>query len=204
VTDLRQLYRQPHRLVLDKAMDHVDPAAATFLAASPLVVVATSGPGGADASPRGGPPGFVRVLDGGGRRIAFADLAGNNRIDTYSNISVSPEVGLLCFVPGVDETLRINGAAEVTTDASVLDATAIDGRRPKVAVVVEVHECYIHCGKALRRAGMWDPARWIAAEDRPSAAAILTEQLDLDVDPAVVAADLEAGYQATLWEPGAR
>lgn len=197
---LRAHYREPGRLVLDKSIDHVDEGAAGFLAATSLVVVATSGPDGNDASPRGGPPGFVRVLDRG--HVAFADLAGNNRLDTFGNITTHPQVGLLCIVPGVEETLRLNGRARLTAEPGVLDATAIDERRPKVAVVIAVDECYIHCGKALRRAGVWDPAAWPADGARPSPAAIITEHLGLDVDPQLVADDLESGYRATIWEHG--
>jgi predicted pyridoxine 5'-phosphate oxidase superfamily flavin-nucleotide-binding protein len=134
--------------------------------------------------------------------VAFADLAGNNRLDTYANITHDPHVGLLCVVPGVEETLRLNGSARLSTDPEVLDATAIDGRRPKVAVVIGVTECYIHCAKALRRAGLWDPASWPAGAERPSAAEILKDHLDLEVDAQLIADDLEAGYQATIWEHG--
>ena len=200
---LRSLYRPAHQAVLDKHIDHIDAGAASFLAATTLIVVATHGPNGADASPRGGPPGFVHVL--GPDRIAFADLAGNNRLDTYANVTASPgsaEVGLLGVVPGLEETIRINGRAHVTVDAGVRSRTAIDGRTPKVAVVIDVDECYIHCGQALRRAGLWDQASWPGREDRPSPAAILRDHLSLDVEPAVIAADLETGYRATLWEHG--
>lgn len=197
---LRANYREPSQRVLDKAIDHVDEGAAGFLAATTLAVVATSNDDGNDASPRGGPPGFITVLDE--KHIAFGDLAGNNRLDTYANIATHPAVGILCIVPGVEETLRINGQGTLTTDPSVLEATAIDGRMPKVAVVVEVDECFIHCGKALRRAGAWTPDTWPTDGARPSPAAIITRHLDLDIDPELVAADLEAGYERTLWERG--
>jgi uncharacterized protein len=199
---LRDHYRDPSQLVLDKSIDRIDEGAAGFLAAATLAVVATSGPDGNDASPRGGPPGFVRVLDPG--HVAFGDLAGNNRLDTYTNITTHPQVGLLMIVPGLEETLRINGRARMSTDPAVLEATAIDERTPKVAVVIEVSECYIHCAKALRRSGIWDRSQWPEVEARPSPAAIITRHLDLDVDPALVAADLEKGYEATLWMEGGK
>lgn len=199
---LRERYRPPAKVVLEKARPRIDPLAAGFVAASPLMVLATSSASGSDASPRGGPPGFVKVLDDG--HLAFADLSGNNRLDSYANIVERPEVGILFLIPGTDETLRVNGRARVTTDPSVLERTAIDGVRPKVAVVVDVDECFIHCAKALRRSGVWDPDTWIPPEERPSAAKIFTEQFQLDVDPAEVEADLEAGYQATMWREGGR
>lgn len=197
---LQENYRPPGKVVLEKSIDHVDDGVVSFLAATTLIVLATGGDGGNDASPRGGPAGFVAVLDE--HRIAFGDLAGNNRLDTYRNLVTHPDVGMLCIIPAVEETLRINGRATVTTDPAVLEATAIDGRLPKVAVVVEVAECYIHCGKALRRSGVWKPESWPAEDDRPSPAAIVTKHAELDVDPELVAADLELGYQHTLWERG--
>ena len=197
---LRDHYREPHPLVLKKVVPEVDEAAATFLAASPFFVLATASADGADASPRGGPPGFVRVLDGG--RIAWGDLAGNNRLDSFQNLVQRAEAGLLFFVPGVEETLRVNGWAELSTDPAVLSAVAFDQVNPRMAAVVHVTECYIHCAKALRRAGLWDPASRPAPEATPSPAAIMTTHLELDVDPSVVDADLEAAYQRTLWVGG--
>jgi uncharacterized protein len=197
---LRQLYRQPHELVLRKQIDHVDDAARAFVDASPFVVVATNGPAGADASPRGGAPGFVAVLDPG--RLAMGDLAGNNRLDTQTNLLSNGQVGLLFLVPGVDETLRVNGRATLTTDPAVLDAVAVDGRRPPLAIGIDVEECFIHCAKAFRRSALWDPSTWRAPQDRPSAVGALRDHIGLEVPPEVIEADLEAGYEATMWEPG--
>jgi PPOX class probable FMN-dependent enzyme len=198
--DLRQRYRQPHPAVVAKNRPQVDPAAAAFIATSPLMVLATTSATGTDASPRGGPPGFVRLLDP--QHVAFADLSGNNRLDSYGNIVEHALVGMLFLVPGVGETLRINGRAVITTDPDVLAATAIDGVTPKVAVVVEVEECYIHCAKALRRSGVWEPATWLDPEQRTSAAEVIVDQFRLDVTPDVVEADLEQDYRDTLWVEG--
>lgn len=200
VDGLRSRYRDPTPAVLHKARPVIDPAAADFIAASPFVVVATTAEGGTDASPRGGPPGFVVTLDEG--TIAFGDLAGNNRLDTYTNIVEHPSVGLLFLVPGLEETLRVNGRARITTDPDVLDRTVIDDRRPKVAVVIDVEECYIHCGKAVRRSGIWDPASWPAEDERPTAGEVIVSQFSLEMDPALIDADLDAGYKETLWEQG--
>lgn len=200
VDELRSRYREPTPAVLHKARPVIDPAAADFIAASPFMVVATTSAGGTDASPRGGPPGFVVTLDEG--TIAFGDLAGNNRLDSYANIVEHPAVGLLFLVPGLEETLRVNGQARVTTDPEVLDRTTVEGRRPKVAVVIDVDECYIHCGKAVRRSGMWDPTTWPADEERPTAGEVIVSQFSLEMDPALIDADLDAGYRETLWEQG--
>jgi PPOX class probable FMN-dependent enzyme len=199
---LRQRYRQPHPAVVAKNRPQVDPAAAAFIATSPLMVLATTSATGTDASPRGGPPGFVKLLDP--HRVAFADLSGNNRLDSYGNIVEHPLVGMLFLVPGVGETLRINGRAAITTDPDVLVATAIDGVEPKVAVVVDVEECYIHCAKALRRSGVWDPATWLDREQRTSAAEVIVDQFQLDITPDALEADLEQDYREMLWVEGGR
>jgi PPOX class probable FMN-dependent enzyme len=197
---LRALYREPHELVRRKSIDHVDAAASTFIVKSPFAVIASWSSNGCDASPRGGPQGFVKVLDP--KRIAFADLAGNNRIDSYRNLVDHPEIGVLFFVPGVEETLRVNGRASITTDPEILAATMIDERRPKVAVGIDVDDCFIHCAKAFRRAGLWEPESWLSPEEQPSAACAIVDHLQLDVDPELVRQDLEAGYQATMWLAG--
>lgn len=197
---LRERYRPPHPAIVDKALPQVDPVAARFIELTPLIVVATSSSSGADASPRGGPPGFVKVLDE--HHVAFADLAGNNRLDSYSNIVENPRVGILFLLPGSGETLRVNGRASVTTDPAVLDATAIDGVTPKVAIVVAVEECYIHCAKAIRRSGVWDPTTWQPQDVRPTAGEVIADQYNLDVDPGLIDADLESGYQETMWQEG--
>lgn len=197
---LDDLYRPPHQLVLDKVVDHIDPSVEEFLAQAPLVVLATTDGSGVDASPRGGPAGFLRVLDD--RHVAFGDLAGNNRLDSYRNLVSHPSVGLLAIVPGLDETVRLNGQASVVTDAAIRERCAIDGRVPKVAIVVEVTECYLHCGKAFRRGGVWDSSTWPEPAGRASAGQIVKETMGLDADAAAIEADLEAGYQATMWESG--
>lgn len=197
---LRSRYRDPTPEVKGKSRPRVDDQAAAFVGASPLMVLATTSAAGTDASPRGGPPGFVVVLDPD--HVAFADLAGNNRLDSYTNLVHDPKVGMLFLVPGSGETLRINGTASITTDAAVLDATRIDDIRPKVAVVVEVEECFIHCAKALRRSGIWDPSSWPDAGEHPTAAEVIVDQFQLDMDPKVIEDVLEEGYQATIWEAG--
>ena len=200
--ELRARYRNPSKIALRKDVGRVDDAARSYIAASPFVVVASTSGDGCDASPRGGPPGFVAVLDE--HRLAIPDLSGNNRLDTLGNLVAHPEVGLLFFVPGVDESLRVNGRATVTDDAEVLDACVVDGRRPRVAIVVDVEQCYIHCAKAFRRAGMWDPSSWLPADERPKPECILQEHLAWDGDADNVREVLEQGYEATMWEVGGK
>ena len=203
VTDparLRELYREPHPMVLKKVVDRVDGEAAAFIAASPFAVIATHGPRGADASPRGGPPGFVTVLDE--RRLAIGDLAGNNRIDTISNIVETGEIGIIFLVPGVLDTLRVNGRASITTDPEVLARTAIDGRTPKAAIGVDVEACFLHCAKAFQRSGLWRPESW--STDVPSTACLIIEHLGLEgIEPDVLQADLVYPEEA-LWKVGGK
>jgi len=200
--ELRARYRNPSQIALRKDIGRIDEAASTYIAASPFVVVASTSDDGCDASPRGGPPGFVAVLDE--HRVAIPDLAGNNRLDTLGNLVAHPQVGLLFFVPGIDESLRVNGRATVTDDAAVLDACVVDGRRPRVAVVVDVEQCYIHCAKAFRRAGMWEPSSWLPVDERPKPECILQEHLAWEADADNVREVLEQGYEATMWEVGGR
>jgi PPOX class probable FMN-dependent enzyme len=198
---LRALYGQTTETTVSKIIDRVDEGARSFIAASPFLVIASTSASGSDASPRGGPPGFVQVLDE--RRLAFGDLSGNRILDTYRNIVEHPHVGLIFVIPGMDETLRVNGRACLTTDPEVLERCRIEGRLPKVAVGIEVEQCYVHCAKAFRRSNLWKPATWPSAEERPSAACLLVDHLGIDIEPEVLDAALEESYAVAMWEPGA-
>ena len=143
-------------------------------------------------SPRGGPPGFVQVLDE--QRLAIPDLSGNNLLDSISNIVLNPHVGLLFVLPGRDETLRVNGRAWLTTDDAVLDGFTAELRRPKAAIGVEVVDAFVHCAKSFRRGQVWEPASW-APDVAPSAAELLTCHIELDATPEQLAANLEAGLR---------
>ena len=126
------------------------------LAAAPFCVLATQGPDGADVSPRGDPPGFLSVIDD--THVLLPDRVGNNRLDNMANILANPRVGLLVLVPGMNETLRINGTARITDDARLLEPCAVQGRAPKVGILVHVEEAFLHCAKALVRSKLWDAA----------------------------------------------
>lgn len=198
---LRSIYRDPSKVVIDKAIDHVDDGVRGFIERSPIFVLATTDGTTTDASPRGGTPGFVRVLDE--HRIAFGDLVGNNRLDSYSNLLQVPAVGLLFMVPGLLETLRVNGRASLSVDTALREQCAIDGRVPKVAVVIDVDECFIHCGAAFRRGSVWDTTSWPAADDLPSPGAILKEHAQID---GVSGEEIEQGlaeyYDTAIWLSG--
>lgn len=200
--DLRTVYRPAVGGSVAKQIAHLDDNCRAFIAHSPFVVVSTADDTGrCDTSPRGGPPGFVTVLDD--HRLAIPDLSGNNRLDTMENLVRSNGIGLLFLIPGMDETLRVNGRATVTTDPAVLDACPVGDVRPKVVVGVTVEEAYIHCAKALRRAGLWDPAAWPDTTHLPSAACMLRDHLKLpDVEPEAIERDLEVAYEHTMWVAG--
>ncbi|MBA3288708.1 MAG: pyridoxamine 5'-phosphate oxidase family protein [Acidimicrobiia bacterium] len=201
VDDLRAIYRQPGRGPVDKVVDRLDHHCADFLAKSPFFVLSTAnGRGVCDGSPKGGTPGFVRVLDE--HRLAWADYSGNNRLDSFQNLVTNDSVALLFLIPGLDETLRVNGRAELTADAAMCDEFAVAGKPARVVVVVEVVEAYIHCAKALRRGALWSPESWLDPAELPSAACIIKDHAALDADVATIGEARDHDLRTTLWEPG--
>ncbi|MEM9464853.1 MAG: MSMEG_1061 family FMN-dependent PPOX-type flavoprotein [Actinomycetota bacterium] len=210
VDQLDGLYRPASQGVKDKETQLLDQGCRDFIAMSTFVLVGTSDPDGdLDVSPRGGPAGFVKVLDE--HRLAIPDLNGNNRLDSIRNIIRHGRVGLIFLIPGLGETLRINGEACITTDDAVLDRFTEEFRRPKSAIGVTIDHGFIHCAKSIRRGGLWQPDTWAGAEERPSAGQILVDhagvgefitgaQLDEDLEKTYVndlAADLPDGPSAS-------
>ncbi|KST59885.1 pyridoxamine 5'-phosphate oxidase [Methylobacterium sp. GXS13] len=158
-----------------KVLDHIDAYARRFIALAPFVVLASADADGqADASPRGDASGFVAVPDA--RTLVIPDRRGNNRIDSFRNILECPGIGVIFFVPGIDETLRVNGTAAVTRDRALLEPLGAQGMVPTIGLIVRVREAFFHCGKALMRAQLWDPARHVARDTFPSLGRILAEQ----------------------------
>jgi uncharacterized protein len=197
VTDeaaLRALFPPTHALALDKVQDRLDAHARAFIARAPFLCLATqSGEGRADVSPRGDPPGFVRVL--GPRTLAIPERPGNNRLDSLANILTNPAVGLLFIVPGFDDTLRLNGRARLSTDPALLDSLAVEGRPPRLAIVVTVSEVFLHCAKAFRRSRLWDPASLRDRRELPSLMAMILDQTDGAPDDPREMETLEAGLE---------
>jgi uncharacterized protein len=203
--DLRELYRLPATTTQQKVQPRLDKHARAFIEASPFVLIGTTSPDGTgDVSPKGGPAGFVVTLDDD--HLAVPDLAGNNLLDSISNIVNGSGVGMLFLVPGVDETLRVNGYACITTDEAVLDACAVKDRRPKAAIGVTVTQQYMHCAKAFRRSELWAPQSWPDRDALPSLGCILVDQIALldGVTADTVDANLEKGYAETMWQPGGK
>lgn len=160
-----------------KVMRHLDRHGRAFIALSPFLVIATADTDGKlDASPRGDPPGFVRVLDD--TTLLLPDRPGNNRVDSLGNILAAPGVGLIFFVPGIDETYRVNGRATVLTDQAALDPSEVNGRAPRTGLVIKVEEAFFHCAKPLKRSRLWDPSAQIERSTFPSLGRILVEQLN--------------------------
>ncbi|MBC8338514.1 MAG: pyridoxamine 5'-phosphate oxidase family protein [Rhodospirillales bacterium] len=153
--ELRQIYKPARGRPVDKQLGHIDPHGKRFIELSPFLVIASSGPGGrADASPRGEEPGFVHVLDA--HTLAIPDRPGNNRLDTMENILKSPEVGLIFLIPGVNETYRVNGWAEIRDDDDLRERFEVHAKRPAAVIVVQVRETFLHCAKALMRSHLWE------------------------------------------------
>lgn len=173
---LRELYGEPAERAVKKQLPALDRHCRAFIALSPFVVVASSGADGTvDASPKGDMPGFVAVLDE--HTLLIPDRPGNNRVDTLSNIVGNPRVGLLFMVPGMNETLRVNGAARITTDAALLAPLAVNGKPPRSGLLVTVEEAYLHCAKALIRSDLWNPEKQIDRSSFPSMGRILGDQI---------------------------
>lgn len=158
-----------------KVLPALDRHCRAFIALSPFLVLASAdAEGRVDASPRGDPPGFVQVLDD--RTLLLPDRPGNNRVDSFANVLDAPGVGLIFFVPGIDETLRVNGTARLLTDGKALAGSSVAGKTPRTGLVITVEEVFFHCAKALRRARLWDPAAQVERSTFPSLGRILAEQ----------------------------
>jgi PPOX class probable FMN-dependent enzyme len=196
---LRTLYGEPSELARLKQLDHLDPHCRRFIGLSPFLVIGTTRPGtGTDVSPRGDAPGFVQVIDD--RTLAIPDRLGNNRVDTMSNLVHEPAVGLIFFIPGIDETLRVNGTGSLSRDPALLQAMAVNGKLPKLAIKVSVREAFLHCGKALKRSKLWGEDYRIAPKSFPSLGRIIVEQVkptNITVEEAD--ARVEDGYKNRLY-----
>ncbi|MYC37593.1 MAG: pyridoxamine 5'-phosphate oxidase family protein [Chloroflexi bacterium] len=174
--ELRETYRPPAPRAAQKVLDRLDEHCRNFIALSPFCVLSTSNADGQpDASPRGDPPGFVRVVDE--RTLLLPDRPGNNQVDSLQNVVENPGVGLLFFVPGMNETLRVKGRAEIVTNEGLLEPMAVGGRAPLSGLKVTVEEAFLHCGRALLRGRIWDPSARIERSSYPSYGQVLADQI---------------------------
>lgn len=168
----------PDSRVRRKELRFIDPHARNFISRSPFVVLSTSSADGrCDATPRGDAPGFVKVLDD--TTLIIPDRPGNRRLDSMENILSNPRAGLLFMIPGMDETLRVNGRAAITEDPALLEPLAMQGKVPLLGIIVEVEELYFHCARAFRRSRLWEPETWMDRSEMPTLGQIIADQLKL-------------------------
>ncbi len=200
--ELRAKFGEVSHLAAAKTRPALDKYSRQFIGLSPFLVISTAdAEGRADLSPRGDPPGFVQVIDD--RTILIPDRPGNNRLDTMSNIMANPNVGLLFFVPGFEDTLRLNGKARITDDPALLAHAAINGKPPKVGILITVEEVFLHCAKALKRSKLWAGDYRQERGQLPSIARIILEQTcETAVDEnqaAEIDAKVESDYRTGLY-----
>ena len=197
--ELATILGTPSEFSLRKELKTLDGHMRRFIAHSPFVVVSThSADGKCDASPRGDPCGFVHVIDD--RMLLIPDRAGNQRVDSYRNILETGRIGLLFLVPGVGETLRVNGRAAIIRDAAWLTPLTLQGKRPAVAVAVQIEECFLQCAKALIRSKLWEAHERPDSQSLPCAAEMFTDQVKMsEFDVARVQTLMEEAYKSKLY-----
>jgi uncharacterized protein len=180
-TQLRELLGEPTELVRKKIADRLNALTRQFIERSPFVVVATGRPdGGLDVSPRGDPAGFVRILDE--RTLLLPDRPGNKLADTLTNLLEDDRIALLFLIPGIDDTFRVNGRARIVDDPELLAASEIDGKVPRLGILVAIEEAYTQCPKALLRSELWNPERQIDRSELPPSGEILRAVADPELD----------------------
>lgn len=195
---LRAAYPPQVRIVELKCLPAIDRHIARFISLSPFLVIGSNHPDrGTDVSPRGDAPGFVRVLDP--NTVMIPDRPGNNRLDTLSNITANPEVGLIFFVPGFEETARVNGRARIVTDAAKLAEFAVEGKPPASAILVDVREAYLHCAKALKRSKLWEDDYRVDRGTMPTLGRMVSEQIGGVINPEDADAGVERSYRERMW-----
>lgn len=193
---LRDCYDMPNQTVQRKIIPRLDKHAKAFIALSPFVALSTSGPDGADCSPRGDAPGFVHVENDS--TLLLPDRRGNNLIDSLRNVVQHPHVGLLFLVPGINETLRVNGTAKVIVDPGRLAPMTAQGKAPSSALEITVREVFFHCAKAMMRSDLWNPDKHVPRSSFPSLGRVIADQVaGVDVD--VVEATIADGYKNRLY-----
>lgn len=196
--DLRKVYKRPKDIAVKKQISLIDPHAKAFIALSPFLIISSNdGAGHADASPKGEAPGFVKVLDA--QALLIPDRPGNNRLDTLENIVKNPGIGLIFMVPGMNETLRINGKASLSTDPDLLELCIAQKKLPLSVIKVAVEAVYMHCAKAFIRSKLWDPEAQIDRASFPSLGKIIKDQLDLKLPTGALDIAIKASDKSKLY-----
>lgn len=199
VEELREITGNPSELVNNKVISYMDEHCRGFIAKSPFLTLSTADESGfCDVSPRGDKAGFVYVLND--KQLIIPERPGNKRMDSMRNILSNPNIGLLFLIPGLGETLRINGKASVIHDEELLGKMAVNGKSPLLGIGVDVEECFIHCAKAFKRSELWNPETWADKEELPKGAKILAAHAKLpNVDEEAIGKILEKSYRDTLY-----
>ena len=197
IAQLEALFGQPGEASLKKEVPYLHPSYQALIAASPFAVLATNGPGGLDASPRGDAPGFVAVQDQ--KTLLLPERRGNNRIDSLRNIVADPRVALLFLIPGVGETLRVNGSARITVAPELLARFAVDDKPPQCVIEIEVETVYFQCARAIQRSKLWAPLPGDMRREVPTPGAILSALTDAAFDGAAYDRELPARQRASLY-----
>ena len=178
---LRKLYEYPKGRAAIKVIKELEKHSKEFLKLSPFVVISSIGADGiADASPRGDGKGFVKIKDN--RTIIIPDRSGNNRLDTLQNIIANPAIGLLFFIPGINEVLRINGKGYIEDDIDLCNEFKIKNNVPKSCILINIKEIYMHCAKAIMRSSLWDASTYLASKDFPTISRIINDQINSNDD----------------------
>jgi hypothetical protein len=194
---LEAIYGPANPRSLQKEIPQLNADYRAFVEAAPMIILATSGPEGLDCSPKGDAPGFVRILDD--KTLAIPDRPGNNRIDNLRNIIGDPRISLLFIIPGVGETLRVNGRAVISDDAALVDGFSVGGKTPKTVILVTIESVYFHCAKAFVRSALWDSSRHVERSKLPSAGQILQGLSAGEIDAVTYDRDMPARTKATLY-----
>lgn len=194
--ELQALYGESHERSRRKELPHLIEPYRALIQASPFVVLASAGADGLDCSPRGDAPGFVQILDD--QTLLLPDRPGNNRIDSLRNIVLNPQVALLFLIPGVGESLRVNGRAEISLDPELLELGRAQGKLPRSVLRIQVQSCYFQCAKAALRSGLWDAARQVERGSLPSAGDIF-RCIDETFDVAAYERDLQQRQRTSLY-----
>ncbi|MFE8702970.1 pyridoxamine 5'-phosphate oxidase family protein [Cytobacillus sp. FJAT-54145] len=197
--ELRTLLGFPSKTVQNKTISYLDHNCMEFISKSPFLMLSTAdAEGNCDTSPRGDAPGFVHVLDQ--KHLVIPERPGNRRMDSLRNILSNKRVGLLFLIPGLEETLRINGEAWVVRDEEILHKMQAFGKDPLLGIVVKVEECFVHCAKAFKRSHLWQPDSWLSKETLPNMPKMLAEHVNLpDVDEESMVELLEESYTKRLY-----
>lgn len=197
IATLEKLYGAPAAASMRKVVDYVHPCYRKFIEAAPFVLLATSGAGGLDLSPRGDAAGFVRVHDE--NTLLLPDRRGNNRIDSLRNILHDPRVALLFLIPGIGETLRVVGSASIHIQPDLLATFALDGKLPRSVLAIKVESVFFQCSRAVLRSHLWDPSKHVRRDDLPSLGNILAALSDGEIDGLKYDGELPERLKATMY-----